>query len=297
MAQIIGGIGTSHVPAIGAAIAKGAQNDPYWKPFFDGYAPVREWLKARRPDVVVVFYNDHGLNFFLDAMPTFAVGAANEYCNADEGWGLPVLRPYKGDADFSWKLIEHLVRDEFDITTCQKMLVDHAFTVPMQLLWPEGTRSVRVVPISVNTIQHPLPSALRCYKLGQAVGRAIAAHEDQHLKVAVIGTGGLSHQLDGARAGFINKSFDLFCLEQLVEQPRCLIHYSIGELIELAGTQGVEILMWIAMRAALGDKAKLVHSHYHIPISNTAGGLLLMEAEDRPLFERSLSQSPHVDAA
>ena len=285
MAKIIGGIGTSHVPAIGAAIARGAQNDPYWKPFFDGYGPAREWLKENKPDVVIVFYNDHGLNFFLDAIPTFAVGAANEYYNADEGWGLPVLRPFKGDADFSWKLIEHLVEEEFDITTCQKMLVDHAFCVPLQLLWPEGTPNVRVVPIAINTLQHPLPSALRCYKLGQAVGRAIAAHEDQDLKVVVLGTGGLSHQLDGKRAGFINKPFDMLCLDKLVDDPAVLTHYSVHELIELAGTQGVEILMWIAMRGALGDKAMLVHSHYHIPISNTAGGLMVLESQDAPVFE------------
>jgi len=297
MAQIIGGIGTSHVPAIGAAIAKGVQNDAYWKPFFDGYGPARDWLKETKPDIAVVFYNDHGLNFFLDAMPTFAVGAANEYCNADEGWGLPVMRPYKGDADFSWKLIEQLVAEEFDVVTCQKMLVDHAFTVPMQLLWPEGTPPVRVVPISINTIQHPLPSALRCFKLGQAVGRAIAAHEDQDLKVVVLGTGGLSHQLDGTRAGFINKPFDILCLEELVEDPQRLTHYSIRELIELAGTQGVEILMWIAMRAALGDKAKRVHSHYHIPISNTAGGLLLMEPLAAPVFEPARALHPYVGAA
>lgn len=297
MAQIIGGIGTSHVPAIGAAIAKGAQNDPYWKPFFDGYGPAREWLKQTQPDIAVVFYNDHGLNFFLDAMPTFAVGAANEYCNSDEGWGLPVLRPYRGDADFSWTLIEHLIDEEFDVTTCQKMLVDHAFTIPMQLLWPEGTPAVRVVPIAINTIQHPLPSALRCFKLGQAVGRAIAAHEDADLKVVVLGTGGLSHQLDGTRAGFINKPFDLLCLEQLVEEPQCLTHYSIRELIELAGTQGVEILMWLAMRGALGDKAKLVHSHYHIPISNTAGGLLLMEPQTTPESAPVRKLQPYVSAA
>jgi protocatechuate 4,5-dioxygenase beta chain len=244
----------------------------------------------------VVFYNDHGLNFFLDAMPTFAVGAANAYSNADEGWGLPVMRPYQGDADFSWKLIEHLVEEEFDVTTCQKMLVDHAFTVPMQLLWPEGTPPVRMVPIAVNTIQHPLPSPTRCFKLGQAVGRAIAAHEDPDLKVLVIGTGGLSHQLDGTRAGFINKPFDLLCLEQLIEEPLCLTHYSIRELIELAGTQGVELLMWLAMRAAVGDKAKRVHSHYHIPISNTAGGLLLMEPQEQPVFELAAKLRPYVTA-
>ncbi|MEI9891834.1 MAG: class III extradiol dioxygenase family protein [Caulobacteraceae bacterium] len=284
MARIIGGIGTSHVPAIGAAIAKGLQDTPYWKPFFDGYGPARDWLAEAKPDVAVVFYNDHGLNFFLDCMPTFAVGAAARYDNADEGWGLPVQRPFKGDADFSWSLIEALVAEEFDLATCQKMLVDHAFVVPTQLLWPEGP-PLRFVPISINTVQQPLPTPARCWRLGEAVGRAIAGIGDDDTRVVVIGTGGLSHQLDGSRAGFINKPFDLLCLEQLVEQPRCLTHYSVRELTQLAGSQGVELLMWLAMRAAVGEHAGLVHSHYHAPISNTAGGLMVIEPRDAAGFE------------
>lgn len=284
MAKIVGGIGVSHVPAIGGAIAKGLQETPYWKPFFDGFAPARDWLAEAKPDVAVVFYNDHGLNFFLDCMPTFAVGAAARYDNADEGWGLPVQRPFQGDADFSWALIEALMAEEFDLATCQKMHVDHAFVVPTQLLWPQGPQ-VRFVPIAINTIQQPLPTPTRCWKLGEAVGRTIAAIGDEDTRVVVIGTGGLSHQLDGARAGFINKPFDLYCLEQLVEEPRCLTHYSVAELIQLAGAQGVELLMWLAMRAAVGEQACLVHSHYHAPISNTAGGLIVVEPNDNTGLE------------
>jgi len=287
MATIIGGVGTSHVPAIGAAIAKGLQQAPQWKPFFDAYRPAQAWLEAEKPDVAVVFYNDHGLNFFLDALPTFAVGAAAEYRNADEGWGLPVTAPFAGDPDFSWSLIEALVEEEFDITSCQRVLVDHAFTIPMKLLWPRGA-PVRVVPIPVNTVQHPLPSAARCFKLGQAVGRAVERYGDEDLKVVFIGTGGLSHQLDGARAGFINKPFDKMCLERIVEEPLCLTHYSTRELVELAGAQGVELLMWLAMRGAVGDCVARVHSHYQVPISNTAAGLLVIEPErlgECPTFE------------
>src|ERR1700760_4360286 len=131
MATLIGGLTTSHVPAIGGAIARGQQRSPYWKAFFDAFDPVHAWLATNKPDVVVVIYNDHGLNFFLDKMPTFAVGAAATYCHADEGWGLPVARPFAGDPALSWHLIESLVADEFDIVSCQDMLVDHAFTVPM----------------------------------------------------------------------------------------------------------------------------------------------------------------------
>jgi protocatechuate 4,5-dioxygenase beta chain len=279
MTQIIGSIMTSHVPAIGGAIARGAQWMPYWKSFFDGYEPVHHWLEAVKPDVAVVFYNDHGLNFFLDKMPTFAVGAAAEYRNADEGWDLRVAEPYPGDAKFSWHLIESLVADEFDITMCQEMLVDHAFTVPMALLWPgRARRPVRVVPIAINTVQFPLPSAERCLKLGRAVGRAVESYPGNE-KVVVIGTGGLSHQLDGERAGFINREFDQLCLEKLVDEPQAITRFSTREIVERAGTQGIEILMWIAARGAMTGRVQRLHSHYHVPISNTAAGLLLLEQQ------------------
>ena len=277
MAKIIGGITTSHVPAIGKAIAKNLQQDPYWKPFFDGFLPVREWLAQEKPDVAVVVYNDHGLNFFLDKMPTFAVGAAPEYRNADEGWGIPTLPPYRGDLDLSWHLIESLLAEEFDITTCQEMAVDHAFTLPLELLWPDQHPCpVRTVPVCVNTVQFPLPTAARCYKLGQAIGRAIEAW-DSDARVVVLGTGGLSHQLDGKRAGFLNKEFDLLFMEKLVADPLWVTRYSIPELVELTGTQGVELLNWLTARGVLQGEVAKRHSNYHIPISNTASGLMLME--------------------
>ncbi|MEP7242067.1 MAG: class III extradiol dioxygenase family protein [Gammaproteobacteria bacterium] len=277
MAQIVGALMTSHVPAIGGAIARACESEPYWEPFFQAFDRVHEWLEEVRPDTVVVFYNDHGLNFFLDKMPTFAVGAAESYQNADEGWGLPQVPPFPGSPDLSWHLIESLVEAEFDVTTCQEMLVDHAFAVPMALLWPgAGRRPVKTVPIAINTVQHPLPSAARCLKFGAAVGRAIETFPED-ARVLVVGTGGMSHQLDGTRAGFINKEFDLLCLEKLVSDPEALTRYSNREIIELAGTQGIEILMWIAARGALAEGVHKVHSNYHIPISNTATGLLVLE--------------------
>jgi protocatechuate 4,5-dioxygenase beta chain len=277
MARIIGGVGTTHVPSIGNAIARGQQQDPYWKPFFDGFSGAHKWLARVAPDVAVVFYNDHGLNFFLDKMPTFAVGAAGEYRNADEGWGIPVSRPFPGDTAFSWHIIESLVADEFDITTCQEMLVDHAFTIPLALLWPGAdNRPVRTIPIAVNTVQHPLPSPARCFKFGQAVGRAIDSYQ-QDVNVLVLGTGGLSHQLDGKRAGFINKDFDLWCMDKLVADPAALARCSVLQIVEDAGTQGVELLNWIAMRGALTGRVSKVHGNYHVPISNTASALLVLE--------------------
>ena len=280
MARIVGAIVTSHVPAIGRAIAKNLQDEPYWKPFFDGFPPVHQWLDDVKPDVAVVIYNDHGVNFFLDKMPTFAIGAAPQYHNADEGWGIPTMAPFPGNLDLSWHLINSLVKDEFDITTCQEMLVDHAFTLPMALLYPQSDQQghwpVTTVPVCLNTVQFPLPSSARCYKFGQAIGRAIRSW-DSDARVVLIGTGGLSHQLDGERAGFINKEFDLKFMESLISDPEWATRFSIPELVERAGTQGIELLMWLTTRAALLGAVRKRHSNYHIPISNTATGLMLME--------------------
>jgi protocatechuate 4,5-dioxygenase, beta chain len=276
MSEILGGISTSHVPAIGGAIAKRLQQDLYWKPFFDGFDRARAWLAGHQPDVAILVYNDHGLNFFLDKMPTFAIGAAATYTSSDEGWGIPTIAPVRGDQELSWAIIEGVVADEFDVTTCQEMLIDHAVTIPLQLLWPDRPPPVRIVPISVNTVQHPLPSAARCLKFGQAIGRAIAGYSSDE-KVVVVSTGGLSHQLDGERAGMINPEFDQLCLNSLVNEPTKLTGYSTRDLVELSGTQGVEILNWIVGRGILGSRTREIHRNYHVPISNTASALQVLE--------------------
>jgi protocatechuate 4,5-dioxygenase beta chain len=252
MAEIVGAYFTSHVPAIGGAIARGDQQDPYWKPFFDGFPPVQDWLAHAAPDVAVVFYNDHGLNFFLDKLPTFAVGAASAYPNADEGWGLPLYKTFAGHPELSWHVIEQLV-------------------YPGASAWP-----VKLVPIAINTVQHPLPSPKRCLALGRSVHRALASWQGSE-RIVVIGTGGLSHQLDGERAGFMNPDFDRMCLDTLENDPDALSAYSVHDLVRLAGTQGVELLNWIAARGALGGGARETHRNYHIPISNTAAATLLLE--------------------
>jgi protocatechuate 4,5-dioxygenase beta chain len=280
MAEIIGGIGTTHVPSIGGAIANNKQNDPYWKPFFSGFDYVHRWLADTKPDVVVVFYNDHGLNFFLDKLPTFAIGAAKEYRNEDEGWGLPVSHSVAGNPALSWHLINALVADDFDMTVCQEMLIDHAVTIPMALMWPAEARTgkwpVTIVPVEINTVQHPLPSLSRCLNLGRSIGRAIESYPEK-LRVVVIGTGGLSHQLDGERAGFINKEFDKQCMDALAKDPESIMRHSIHDLVELAGAQGVELLNWMAMRGALTGTVTEVHRNYHIPVSNTAGATMVFE--------------------
>jgi protocatechuate 4,5-dioxygenase, beta chain len=284
MATIIGGLAASHVPAIGGAMAKGLQKEPYRAPFFDGFEPTHRWLDAAKPDAAVVIYNDHGLNFFLDKMPTFAVGAAPEYRNDDEGWGIPVLAPYTGDTRLSWHVIETLVEAEFDPVTCQEMKVDHAFSLPMELFFRSRAHSIPAVPVVVNTVQHPLPSLRRCFKLGQAIGRAIESYPE-NIKVVVIGTGGLSHQLEGERAGFINKEFDKRCMDAMTGEIEPLLGIDPHQLVELAGSQGVEVMNWVAMRGALLGDVMELHRNYHLPISNTASGIMLLE--NRPRIARA----------
>lgn len=283
MAHIVGGLATSHVPSIGAAIAKNETETPYWKPFFDAFKPVHAWLDQTKPDIAVVLYNDHGLNFFLNNMPTFALGAAATYENADEGWGIPVLPSFVGEPRLSWHLANALVEREFDIATCQEMLVDHAFTLPLKLMFPDaGDRwPVKVVPVSMNSVQHPLPSPHRCWKLGNVIGEAIRDWQSD-AKVVVVATGGLSHQLDGTRAGFINADFDRFCLDSIVRDPGSLVRLSTADVIEKAGSQGVELMTWIAMRGTLPNEVHQVSRTYHVPVSNTGGAVMLLEAEPQP---------------
>lgn len=279
MARIIGGLTSSHIPAVGNAIARELYEDPYWKPFFEGYPPIREWLGDHKPQVAINIYNDHGLGFFLDRMPTFAIGAAHEYRNEDEGWGIPQLPPFPGDPELSWHIIESMVEQEFDITSCQELAVDHGFVVPMQLFWPGAPNNPdmpRTVPISANTVQHPIPTLKRAYDFGKALRRALLSYS-KDINIVVLGTGGLSHQLDGERAGFINKSFDQMCMEKIVSDPEALTRISRMELVEKAGAQGTEFLMWMMMRGALGDRVTPVHSNYHIPISNTGAGTMMLE--------------------
>lgn len=276
MAKLIGGITTSHIPAVGSAISEGLTQEDYWKRFFDGYKPVKAWLEEKKPDIMIVVYNDHGLNFFLDKAPTFAIGCADEYQNADEGWGLKPTSPFAGDAQFSWHLAESLVNQEFDMCTCQEMLVDHGFVNPMRVLfgdhdvWP-----VKTIPLAINTVQHPLPSAKRCYKLGQALKVAIESYPDD-LSVVVVGTGGMSHQLQGERAGIIDVEYDLACMESVINDPSWFYNQSNTEIIKKAGTEGIETIMWLTMRGAMTDKVNCLHKHYHAPISNTAAGVLLL---------------------
>ncbi len=274
MATIVGGLGTSHVPMIGRTIAAKQQGEVSFAPFFEAFGPVHDWLDEKKPDVAIVFYNDHGLNFALDNMPTFAVGAAHEYRNADEGWGAPEARTFSGDAALSWHLVGSLMADEFDVSVCREMLFDHAGITALDLLYPGHHVSIATIPIVLNAVQPPLPTPLRCYKLGQAIGRAIASYS-RDIRVLIVGSGGLSHEL--GQSGKINEPFDRLTMDAIVSSPEELTRYTNDEIVDLAGAQGLELMTWIAMRGAVAGEIDVVSSIYHAPISHTGGAMMLIE--------------------
>ncbi len=278
MAKIVGGIGSSHVPSIGKAYDMGQQDEPDWKPLFDAYKPVQKWLAALKPDVAIVVYNDHGGSLFFDQYPTFAIGAADSYGIADEGWGTRPLPPMKGDAAFSWHLCEQLVYDEFDITICQELDVEHGFLVPMHMCFPHDPDwPVATVSVAVNVIQHPLPTALRCYKLGQAIRRAVEACE-RDLRIVIFGTGGMSHQLNGARFGHINPDWDQDFRDTIDADPIHLTKLTHQEIMEQAGAEAVEVIMWLTMRGALSENFTRVHRNYYAPMTTGMGLIAFEEA-------------------
>lgn len=276
MARIVAGLGSSHVPAIGAAIDNNKTQDERWRSLFEGYEPARAWLAEQRPDVAIVVYNDHGAAFSLDVVPTFAVGVASQYIPADEGYGRRQVPTIHGDVDLSWHLVESLVDQHFDITVCQKLEVDHGLTVPMSILWgsPEEW-PVRVIPVAVNVVQQPTPTAARCFELGRAIRRAVESYGPD-VKVAVVGTGGMSHQLQGPRAGWVNSDFDRMFLEKIVSDPTKLTELPTAEYIRLAGSEGAELIMWLVMRGAMSHQVDKVTETYMVPASNTAAGLVVM---------------------
>jgi protocatechuate 4,5-dioxygenase beta chain len=277
MAKIIGGGATSHVPAIGAAIDLGKTETDYWKPMFDGYIPSKKWMADTRPDVAILVYNDHATAFSLEIIPTFAIGVAEEFPPADEGWGPRKVPVVKGHSDLAWHLAESLILDEFDMTMVNEMPVDHGLTIPLNLMCGEPREwPCQVIPIAVNVVQYPPPTGKRCFDLGRAIRRAVESF-DQDLRVVVFGTGGMSHQLHGERAGLINRDFDTRFLDDLTADPQRLVQLPHIEYVREAGSEGIEMVMWLIMRGALSDDAKEVYRFYHIPASNTAVGNIILE--------------------
>ncbi|WP_347557317.1 gallate dioxygenase [Robbsia sp. KACC 23696] len=278
MAKIIGGIGTSHVPTIGLAYDKGKQNDPAWAPMFAGYAPVAQWLAEQKPDVMLMFYNDHANSFFFDCYPTFALGVSESHTFADEGAGKRPLPDIRGHADFAAHIAEQLLNDEFDLTIFQDKALDHGCNSPLSLMLPHAEAwPVALVPFEVNVLQYPLPAARRCYRLGQALRRAIASYPED-LKVVVVGTGGLSHQVHGERSGFNNETWDATFLDLIVDDPEKLAEMKHVDYVRLGGAESVETIMWLAMRGALGSTVRELHRSYYLATS-TAMAVTLYEGE------------------
>jgi protocatechuate 4,5-dioxygenase beta chain len=277
VAKIIAGLASSHVPAIGAAIDNKQTEDPYWKRVFAGFEKSKKWMAETKPDVVIGIYNDHASAFSVEMIPTFAIGCAAEFPPADEGWGPRPVPVVKGHPQLASHIATSVILDEFDLTICNKMEVDHGLTVPLNLAfgspkeWP-----CPVIPVAVNVVQYPPPTGHRCYMLGKAIRKAVDSYPED-LKVVIFGTGGMSHQISGPRAGLINSKFDKSFLDRLTSDPKGLAAMPHLEYMREAGAEGIELVMWHVMRGALDDKVKEVYRFYTVPASNTAVGHIILE--------------------
>jgi len=282
MARISASVYTSHVPAIGAAIDLGKTTEPYWQPVFKGYDFSKQWMKDNRPDVIFLVYNDHATAFSLEMIPTFAIGTAARFEPADEGYGPRPVPMVIGHPELASHIAQSVIQDDFDLTIVNKMDVDHGLTVPLSLMcgqpqaWP-----CPVIPFAVNVVQYPVPSGRRCFMLGQAIRRAVESF-DAPLNVQIWGTGGMSHQLQGPRAGLINREFDNAFLDRLIADPEGLSKLPHIDYVREAGSEGIELVMWLIARGAMADLAggappRLAHRFYHVPASNTAVGHLILE--------------------
>ena len=286
MAKITASVFTSHVPAIGAALDLGKTHEPYWQPLFQGYDYGKQWMKDNKPDVIFLVYNDHATAFSLDIIPTFAIGTAEQFQPADEGWGPRPVPVVKGHPNLASHIAQSVIQQDFDLTIVNKMDVDHGLTVPLSLMcgqppadnfeWP-----CPVIPFAVNVVQYPVPSGQRCFNLGKAIRKAIETY-DEDINVHIWGTGGMSHQLQGARAGLINKEFDRVFMDKLINDPQAAADISHIDYVREAGSEGIELVMWLIARGAMNDvhggKAPLLKQRfYHVPASNTAVGHAILE--------------------
>jgi protocatechuate 4,5-dioxygenase beta chain len=282
MSRITASVYTSHVPAIGAAIDQGKTDEAYWKPVFAGYSFSKQWIQAEQPDVIFLVYNDHATAFSLELIPTFALGLAAEFLPADEGYGPRPVPVVQGHPELASHIAQSVIQDDFDLTLVNKMDVDHGLTVPLSLMFGQPTAwPCKVIPFAVNVVQYPVPSGRRCFMLGQAIRRAIESF-DEDLNVQIWGTGGMSHQLQGARAGLINAAWDNRFLDRLIENPSELSEVPHIEYVREAGSEGIELVMWLIARGAMADivggkKPIVRHRFFHVPASNTAVGHLILE--------------------
>ena len=277
MARITAGVASSHIPALGVASDFDKTQEDYWRPAFAGFEWTKAWEAAEKPDVVILVYNDHASAFDMKIIPTFAIGCGETFKPADEGWGPRQVPVVEGHPDLAWHIAQSCILDEFDMTIINEMDVDHGLTVPLSMMFgkPE-TWPCRVIPLAVNVVTYPPPSGNRCWALGEAIARAVASYEED-LNVQIWGTGGMSHQLQGTRAGLINAEWDNRFLDRLVGTTDELRHIPHIEYLRETGSEGIEMVMWLIMRGALGRETRQLHRHYHVPASNTAVGHIVLE--------------------
>jgi protocatechuate 4,5-dioxygenase, beta chain len=282
MARIIASVNVSHVPAIGAAWDLGKTGQPYWAPVFNGFDFSKKWIADLKPDVIILVYNDHACAFSLEIIPTFALGCAEEFEPADEGWGPRQVPVVKGHPVLAGHIAQSVILDEFDLTIVNKMEVDHGLTVPLTLMFGQPKEwPCRIIPLAVNVIQYPPPTGNRCYNFGKAIKKAVESFPED-LRVVIFGTGGMSHQLQGARAGLINKEWDSRFLDNLVSDPEADARIAFIEYVREAGSEGIELVMWLISRGALEREVREVYRFYHVPCSNTALGHLILENKSWP---------------
>jgi len=294
MARVIGGIGASHTPTIGFAHDAAKQDDPAWAPIFEAFAPVRDWLDRRRPDVALVIYNDHVTSFFFDHYSAFALGVGERWQPADEGGGARDLPPIDGHAAMARHIGQSLIDDEFDMAFFQEKPLDHGCFSPLSAVRDDdGAWPMPIIPLAVGVLQFPIPSALRCFKLGKALRRAIESFPEE-LDVVVIGTGGLSHQVHGERAGFNNADWDAWFLEEIVTAPERLAETSHETLARAAGWEAVEVIMWLVMRGALSDDLTVVDKRYCLP-SMTGIATLILEDHAQPATPKVVHAPIEID--
>ena len=282
MAYVSASVYTSHVPAIGAALDQGKTQEPYWQPLFKGYEFSKQWMQEAKPDVIILVYNDHATAFSLQMIPTFAIGTAAEFRPADEGWGPRPVPMVQGHPELASHIAQSVILQDFDLTIVNEMDVDHGLTVPLSLMCGQPTAwPCPVIPFAVNVVQYPVPRGQRCFQLGQAIRRALDEY-DEDLNVQIWGTGGMTHQLQGPRAGLINKQWDSKFLDKLIDDPEAAAAIPHIEYVREAGSEGIELVMWLIARGAMSDvaggsKPTVRHRFYHVPASNTAVGHLILE--------------------
>jgi gallate dioxygenase len=265
MARILGAVASSHTPTIGYALDTHKQDDPAWAPIFAGYKPVQDWLAATQPDVLLVVFNDHVTSFFFDHYSQFALGIGESYAPADEGGGARALPPVRGHTGLAHHIAAGLVADEFDLSYFQDKPLDHGCFSPLSMLWPhEPAWPAAIVPLQVGVLEFPIPSARRCYRLGQSLRKAIESYPED-LKVVLVATGGLSHQVHGERCGFNNTEWDLEFLDLIEHDPERLTEMTHAEFAALGGLEGAEVIMWLVMRGALSPKIRRLHQSYYLP--------------------------------